>query len=309
MHTFALDPKHPTPSAADVLCIGNFDGVHLGHQAMISHAKTFGQKVAVMVFEPQPKEFFGQAIPRLSSLEEKHTQLQALGVDELYIARFDGEFATLSASEFCKLLQKMGITTIVVGGDFCFGKGRCGNVQTLSDFGFLTHSLDDVCYGDQRISSTAIRHALAQGDLAQANALLGRAYAITGKVIHGDKIGRTLGFATANLTPNRRVAAVGGVFGADVFCDDFGGFGGVAGSVAGSLFGCVNIGTRPSVGGRELRFEVHLPTFFGDLYGKTLTVSFLYFLHPERNYPSTKTLKDGIADDVQRLLSLHQNRP
>ncbi len=304
------------------LTIGNYDGVHLGHQAMLKALTQDASKMAlasaVMVFEPQPREFFSPDNPpaRLTSLAEKAALMANLGVDYLLVASFDHTLRSLSAAEFTAVLGRLNAKHLVLGDDFRFGHDRVGDRQFLAAAGFSVDHLATVTANSTaddeslRISSTAVRNYLADGDLGGAAALLGRDYAITGSVMHGDKIGRTLDFPTANVALNRLKPALHGVYGADVFIfrDDkpvdwaVFGEGGVAGISAGSLFGTVSVGVRPSVNGTDWRLEVHLPGFSGDLYGLTMMVVFRHYLHGERHYASLNALKAGIADDVVQLL-------
>ncbi|MDO5652461.1 MAG: bifunctional riboflavin kinase/FAD synthetase [Moraxella sp.] len=330
----------PTTLPPLALTIGNFDGVHLGHQAMLStlikDAHQLGLAAAVMIFEPQPREFFNPANPpaRLTNLAEKTTYLAELGVDYLLVAKFDDEFRSLSAAQFATLLHKMNAKHLVLGDDFRFGHDRVGDRDFLAKAGFSVDSLATVIQQDVRVSSTAVRQALAAGDLTLAKALLGREYTITGTVVHGDKIGRTLDYPTANIALARLMPAVQGIFAVDVLAytpNDTSdtsdtshseplnlhgldwhsldwhslathGKTGVAGLRPCSLFGAANIGTRPSVGGRDYRLEVHFPNFDADLYGLTLNVRFLHYLHGEINYASLDALKDGISKDTAALL-------
>lgn len=305
-----LDLHTPPALPPLVLTIGNFDGVHLGHQAMLgralSLAKQLNKKTAVMVFEPQPKEFFSPdtAPARLSNLDEKTALIEESGVDYLLVAKFDEYFRTLTAKDFSDFLKKLGVVALILGDDFRFGQGRTGDGNFLKAEGFLVEYLSTVTENHARVSSTAIRDALASGDLAAAKQLLGRDYLMMGQVMHGDKIGRTLDFPTANIALERLKPALHGVFGVDVRAVDGQPLtGGVAGIAEGSLFGCANIGLRPSVGGQTWRLEVHLPDFSGDLYGRTLQVTFLHFLHGEKKYDSLDALKAGIFDDVRQLLA------
>lgn len=289
-----------------VMTIGNFDGVHLGHQAMLARtqdtAKQLNLKSAVMVFEPQPKEFFDPttAPTRLTSLDEKIAKIQAVAaIDYVIVARFDEALASLDGKAFCQRLQSIGVCHLVLGDDFRFGKDRSGGLDALRSYFDLT-ILDNVVAQGSRVSSTAVRNALSLGDLTQAKALLGSDYAITGKVVAGDQIGRQLGFPTANVALKRLKPALLGVYGVVVTGDFSGSNGGVVWQDG--LFGCANVGTRPSVGGKEYRLEVHLPKFNGNLYGKTLTLTFVKFLHTERHYPNLDALKKGIQDDIVALL-------
>lgn len=321
MQTVFLTPDTPPTLPACVLTIGNFDGVHLGHQAMLNTLNTTAKAnqlaTAVMIFEPQPREFFSPDTPpaRLSNFAEKVQILSSLEIDILIVATFDDTFRSLSATEFTTLLHVMNVKQLVLGDDFRFGHDRAGDSQFLAQSGFGVANLPTINYQTQRISSTLIRKALAIGDLNQAAALLGRPYSITGKVSHGDKIGRTLGFPTANIALDRLKPALHGVFAVDVMCTntthslkDFAKNNniGIDGTHANSLFAAASIGTRPSVNGTEYRLEVYLPEFEGDLYGLTLKVVFLHFLHGERTYDSLDSLKTGIYQDVMELTAWRQ---
>lgn len=312
--------KHPTALPASVLTIGNFDGVHLGHQAMLNTAKTLAraQDLAstVMIFEPQPREFFSPATApaRLTNLAEKTQLIGEHGIDSLIVASFDDAFRNLSAWQFAQMLRQLNVKGLVLGDDFRFGHDRTGDSHFLQDFGLpvqMLHTVTDHDHHDARISSTRVRECLLQGDLATAKGLLGRDYTITGAVQHGDKIGRTLDFPTANVALDRIKPALHGVFGVSVVATDgtdlatlaTSGQTGVPGLTKGSLFGACNVGTRPAVDGAEWRCEVFFPQFNGDLYGRGLTVTFLHFLHGEVNYPSLAALKTGIHQDVVDLLA------
>lgn len=313
----------PQDLPASVLTIGNFDGVHLGHQAMIEQVKTLASSEnlasMVMIFEPQPREFFSpppkisSAPARLTNFAEKAELIKNLGVDVLIVASFNDTFRNLSALEFTQLLQTLNVKKLVLGYDFRFGHDRTGDSQFLQDFGLPVTVLDTVtdhAHHNERVSSTRIRDCLLKGDLTTAEHLLGRKYAITGEVQHGDKIGRTLDFPTANIALERIKPAVYGIFGVSVSLADGGNLAdlgkdnqkGVHGLTQGSLFGACNVGVRPAVNGVEWRCEVFFPQFEGDLYGKNLTVTFLHFLHGEKNYANLEDLKIGIHQDVVDLL-------
>lgn len=292
------------------LTIGNFDGVHLGHQAMLTKtiaiADKHALKSAVMIFEPQPREFFdpANAPARLSNLQEKLNKINDFPIDFVLVVPFNADFANLTAQAFCEFLQTLNVKAMILGDDFRFGKGRSGDKAFLGKF-FEVYQVDSVLVDGERVSSTRIRKALHAGDLPLAKKLLGTDYTITGQVVHGDKIGRTLDFPTANIALNRLCPAVSGVFGVAVQ--------GLEGDTDmgiklhdGTLFGCANVGTRPSVSGSEYRLEVHLPHFQGDLYDKVLTVRFLHFLHGEIKYNGLENLKNGIANDIEQLIKWQQ---
>ena len=317
----------PVDLAACVLTIGNFDGVHLGHQAMLAQvrdtAKAQNIGSAVMIFEPQPREFFAPATApaRLTNLAEKQALLAEYGIETLIVASFDSDFRSLSAQAFADILAlRLSVKALVLGDDFKFGHDRTGDSQFLRDYGLdvtnLHTIIDDKGKG-ARISSTRIRDLLLAGDLDAANALLGRDYAMTGVVVGGDKIGRTMDFPTANVDLKRIKPALHGIFAVDVVSlDDNGDVipngltaltnsenSGIEGLRPHSLFGTANIGIRPSVDKEHnWRLEVHFPKLKADLYGLTLQVSFLHYLHGERHYESLEALKAGIHNDVIDLL-------
>lgn len=318
MQIISLNPKNPATLPPNILTIGNFDGVHLGHQVMLNTLKQTANHhhldTAVMVFEPQPREFFHPDNPpaRLTNFHEKAELLAKFGVDFLIKVEFDDAFCRLNAQNFTDILKKINTAHLVLGDDFRFGHDRMGDKGFLVGAGFGVDNLPSICLNDIRVSSTKVREALANGQLEYAKSLLGRDYAITGQVIHGDKIGRTLNFPTANVALNRLKPAVQGIFGADIIAHKDGQLidlyalgGGIKGKAPNSLFGAVNAGTRPSVHGKEYRLEVHLPQFRGNLYDLTLTVIFTKYLHAEVHYSNLNDLKQGIQNDINQLLSQH----
>ncbi|WP_076420191.1 bifunctional riboflavin kinase/FAD synthetase [Colwellia sp. UCD-KL20] len=283
-----------------VLTIGNFDGVHLGHkqviQALIKQAKELNCMAAVMVFEPQPQELFSPetAPARLCRLRDKYTLLKSLGVERLICVNFNVKFATQSAENFIKelLVNKLGVKSLIVGDDFRFGKNREGNYEMLRKAGktFCFNVSDTASYKilDQRISSTEIRQALEKDDLEQAEVMLGRPYSIIGRVFHGDKRGRLLGFPTANVKLKRRVSPVNGVYAVKVKVHD-------------SLyFGVANIGYRPTVSGMRQQLEVNIFDFNSDLYGQTIEVVLLKKLRKEMKFDSLSDLTNQIAIDSEQ---------
>lgn len=283
-----------------VLTIGKFDGVHLGHQAVIKNlieqARRMQLPATVMVFEPQPEELFtpDTAPARISRLRDKYTQLKRLGVDRLLCIRFDRRFSQYTAGFFVEqlLVKKLGVKFLVVGDDFRFGKGRSGDFSMLEQegqrWGFDVVSTRSFRLRDCRISSTAVREALAEGDFERAKAMLGRPFSLVGKVVHGDKNGRTIGFPTANVLLNRCRAPVAGVFA-------------VKASVCGKTYqGVCNIGTRPTLNGRRSQLEVHLFDFSGCLYGKTLEVELVARLRDEIKFASLEELQKQIRLDAEQ---------
>lgn len=309
------------------LTIGNFDGVHLGHQAILNQLKPLAKNqhlhTAVMFFEPQPKEFFasqqmGSSMPiRIYSHQEKVALLTKQGVDYAIVAEFNDVFRTQSAQTFACRLKQLNVRHIMVGDDFRFGQDRRGDSVFLSNAGFCVDKLSTVLLDEERISSTRIRSHLAKGNFELAAELLGRAYSITGVVEQGDQIGRTINFPTANVALNRPKPCLRGVYGAEVSLVNADGSvaslpkldrseqRGVAGFSEGTLFGAAHVGTRPAIKNKppEWRLEVHLPNFSGDLYGKILKVTFLHFLHGEKDYDGLEALKVGIMHDIEQLLA------
>lgn len=291
-----LSPQHH----GSVLTIGNFDGVHLGHQKVLEQvtqqAKLLGLPSTVMTFEPQPLELFARdkAPARLTRLRDKFVQLSKLDIDRLLCVNFNRHFASLSADEFIQqlLIKRLGVKFLVVGDDFCFGKGREGNFAMLQqagqEYGFEVVSTQSFCLQEQRVSSTAIREALASNHLAAAKQMLGRDYSISGRVAHGRKLGRTIGFPTANIPLKRCVSPVSGVFVVEVH--------GIADTPIG---GVANIGQRPTVNGVRQQLEVHLFDFHANLYGKQLEVSLLHKLRDEQKFASFALLKQQIELDAE----------
>jgi riboflavin kinase/FMN adenylyltransferase len=280
-----------------------------------------------MIFEPQPREYFApdKAPARLTNLAEKQTLLTGYGVDTLIVASFDDDFRALSATAFADLLaQRLNVKSLVLGDDFRFGHDRTGDSRFLQNYGLPVTDLQTVMDGpanitndSKRVSSTRVRDLLLAGDLTAANQLLNREYMITGFVVTGDQIGRTMDFPTANIDLNRIKPALHGIYAVDVVSLNNNGKViadgmaldavdeqlGVAGLRPHSLFGTASIGTRPSVKkAPEWRLEVHFPKLNANLYGKTLQVRFLHYLHGERNYDGLEALKLGIHQDVKDLL-------
>ena len=291
------------PRGRHALTVGNFDGVHRGHQAMlarvVARARELGAASGVLTFEPQPREFFARerAGSRLTRLREKLHLLAAAGVDRAHVARFNARFSSLSAERFIEevLVRGLGVAWLLVGRDFRFGAKRAGDYATLEAaakrHGFELEAMPEVLHGGERISSSGVREALIAGDFARAERLLGRRYTIAGRVAHGAKLGRSLGFATANIVLPRRPPLAG------VFVVEARG----AADGAGWLRGVANIGLRPTVNtlARPL-LEVHLFEELGELYGRRLEVQFLAKLRDEEKYADLALLREAIAGDVAR---------
>jgi len=284
----------PTRSRC-ALTIGNFDGVHRGHRALIARVAAKARELSlpscVLTFEPHPREFFaGASAPtRLTRLRDKLELLAAAGVERTHIARFDARFAALSAARFLDevLVGALGVRWLLVGRDFRYGARRGGDFATLETdaarHGFTLESMPDVLDGADRVSSSAIRAALAAGDFGLAQRLLGHPYTLSGRVAHGAKLGRELGFPTANIVL-RRPPPLSGIYVVDA---------GERGP------GVASVGRRPTVNPVDVPLlEVHLFGETRDLYGEHLKVRFLKKLRDERKYDDLGTLRDAIARDA-----------
>jgi riboflavin kinase/FMN adenylyltransferase len=298
MQVFRGVPERATTST--VLTIGNFDGVHLGHRALLAELKAKARELAlpatVLTFEPHPRELFApdQAPARLASLRDKLELLADCGIDRVHVCRFNRALADFSAARFIEriLVQGLSVRHLIVGDDFRFGKGRDGDFALLQqagrERGFAVEAMHTVDFGGVRVSSSAVRDALAAGDIEYAEQLLGRAYVIAGRVMHGAKTGRTLGFPTVNIHLRRKRLPLSGVFAATV-----------SGIAAQPLPGAANIGVRPTLDhGDQPVLEVHLLDFDRDLYGAHVDVNFLHKLRDEAKFDSLDQLKAQIARDV-----------
>ncbi len=274
-----------------VLAIGNFDGMHLGHQALLSRvievANAKNIMPAVMTFEPHPREFFTplNAPERLSNLREKLERFEAIGVKKVYVCAFNKEFAAITAQDFMQtiLREKLNVSSILVGEDFKFGAKRAGTVADFKVNGFDLISLPQISFEGERVSSTRVRSALANGDLNLTNQLLGRNYSISGKVVHGAARGRQLGFPTANIHMRHERPALTGVYAVKLD----------------GLNGVANLGVRPTIAGvPKLLLEVHVLDFNGNLYGKHVHVEFMQKIREEQKFASLDALKAQIAADI-----------
>ena len=308
-----------TPTA---VALGKFDGVHLGHQRVIqpvlpsvwggenldhTDRKNPRPYSTVVTFDPHPHEFF-TGLPRdlLTPLDEKVAQLRSLGVEQLVLLPFDRELSALSPEEFVDkiLVQQLQCRQISVGQDFCFGKKRMGTAQDLQILAAKynipvtivpiktdTDSLSTT--DDTRISTSLIRESLEVGDIAKANRLLGRPYTLTGEVVTGQKLGRTIGFPTANIQlPKDKFLPRHGVYAVEVMIHNQ-----TPDTDSIPQLGVMNIGNRPTVNGIDTRVEVHCLNWSGDLYGKILEIQLVKFLRPEQKFPSLEALKNQIQLD------------
>ena len=282
-----------------VLTIGNFDGVHLGHKRVLQKLKEQGQQqnlpTVVMVFEPQPKELFDAdgAPARLSNIAEKTELLARENIDALACMGFNTRFRGLSAQQFVKqvLVDGLNVKTLIVGDDFRFGCDRSGDFAYLQEagkqYGFSVLATHTVEQQGERVSSTLIRRFLQSGDLEQASSLLGRPFSISGRVAHGQKLGRTLGVPTANVMLKRNKTPLVGVYAVTVT------------TTAGEYNGVANIGMRPTVGTLQPILEPHLFDFAGDLYGQRIAVTFIKKIRDEKRFNGLDELKAAIHQDIQ----------
>ncbi len=291
-----LRPEH----RGAVATIGNFDGVHLGHQDIIgkvrARAEVLGARSTVIIFEPQPKEFFDPdgAPARITRFREKVDALAALAIDQVLVLPFNQQLRALSADQFIRrvLVEGLGVQHLEVGDDFRFGCDRNGDFLRLraagSEYGFTVADTHTVIREGSRVSSTRVREALADGAFDQLEQLLGRPFCLCGKVVHGQQLGRTLGLPTANLRLQRLKPPMHGVFAVRAR----------VGQEARWIDGVANLGWRPSVGGVIPLLEVHLLDFCGNLYGQHLQVRFVARIRNEQKFESLDALKGAIEQDV-----------
>ena len=274
------------------LAIGNFDGMHLGHQALLQRlnasAKSLSLRSAVMTFEPHPREFFAPdtAPARLSSLREKLEHFAEAGVQTTYVCRFNRQLARLTPQEFMQhiLRDALNAQAILVGDDFRFGAMRAGSVLDFMEAKFNLISLPQVNLDGARVSSTRVRSALASGALQEAGLLLGRPYSMSGKVVYGAQLGRQLGFPTANVHMRHERPALKGVYAVKLD----------------GLNAVANLGVRPTIGGvSKLKLEVHVLDFNANLYGKHVHVEFVHKIRDEMKFDGLEALKAQIAQDVE----------
>lgn len=290
-----------------VVTIGNMDGVHLGHQAVLGQlaekAAVLDLPTVVVIFEPQPQEFFAktQAPARLYRFREKIEALRRFSVDYVLCLPFNARLAAMRAEAFVRdvLVEGLGVNYLVIGDDFRFGYQREGNFETLlaagETYGFQVAKMHSFTVDGERVSSTAIRQALARGDIAEVEKFIGRPYRMSGRVIRGDARGRQLGFPTANLALHREVSPVQGVFAVEMF--------GIDGE---PVPGVANVGTRPTFDGKSRALlEVHLLDFNQQIYGQHVQVTFLHKIRAEQKFASLEALVAQIKRDVEEARRFH----
>lgn len=292
-------------SRRSVVCIGAFDGVHIGHQRLLAQvrqrADALSADAVAISFEPLPREFFQRSGPisRLSSAREKFERLSAAGMHSVGLLRFNRALADTSAEDFVQrlLVDRLAACEIWIGPDFRFGHGRLGDVALLRQLGaasgFAAHAIDGMEYAQGRVSSSRIRQALQSADLGAAKAMLGRDFSISGCVVHGLKLGRTLGYPTANLPLGKRIPPVHGIYAVRV-----------SGAGLRDWPSVASLGTRPTIAGRELLLEAHLFDFNGDLYGQRLEVAFVGKLRDEAKFDNLDALVVQMDIDAAQARAL-----
>lgn len=299
--------SHAIPNRPCALTIGNFDGLHLGHQALLAHVRQAADRLnlaaSVMTFEPHPREFFahlsgdpGKAPSRIANLRDNMNAMAKAGMDNIIVEHFNATFASQSPQEFIEKIVVNGLHAkwVMVGEDFCYGARRAGNIATLKEagkqYGFIVETLPAVTIDGQRVSSSAVRAALAAGDFARTHDLIGHPYTISGRVVHGQKLGRKIGFPTLNLRIAHKHPAVTGVFIVQVH-----------GLSEQPLPAVASIGIRPTVEdtGRVL-LEAHILDFDEDCYGKLVQIEFLQRIRDEKKFPDIASMTVAIEDDENK---------
>jgi riboflavin kinase/FMN adenylyltransferase len=282
----------PAANASCAVTIGNYDGLHLGHQkileTLIFESKKRHLETAVITFDPHPKEFFSpeSAPVRIISLREKLEFFEELNIDRVYIIKFNKIFSEIKSDEFINILKLIRADLVVVGEDFKFGNNREGSINQISKALLEVIGVKEVTSSAQRISSTTIRQSLHEGDFERVELLMGRPYSISGKVIHGNKLAREIGFPTANIHMFHNRPPLNGVFAVKL----------------GDNFGVANLGTRPTIGGiSKLHLEVHLFNFSDDVYGQHVHVIFLKKIRDELKFNSINELKKQILIDIEKV--------
>lgn len=301
--------SHCTSFPHPVVSLGNFDGVHIGHQTilqrLVQEARNRQGTALVLTFHPHPLTVLrpGRSLPLIGSLREKLSSFSALGVDKVFLQRFTSSFAQLSPEEFVRLYLKeaIGAEKVIVGHNVSFGRQRAGTAETLQHFGeaygFEVEIVGPITTDGQEVSSTAIRMLLQNGEMSAVARLLGRHYAVSGRVIKGFQRGRGIGFPTANLRPRAALLIPNGVYAVMVTVDDQ------------EIPGVANIGMNPTFSINRRTLEAHLFDFSGDLYGQRLTVKFVQHLRGERKFPSIEELVTQIQEDAKQARALLAMRP
>lgn len=280
------------------LSLGMFDGVHLGHKSIMDELNAIGEKnnleTAILTFWPHPRFVFNpdENLKLLNTKDEKQSLIEKYGIDNLFLKAFDEEFRNLTGEEFVRkiLIGRLNVKYLIIGYDHSFGKNKSGNfalLQKLSgELGFEVEQMEAINIHENNISSTKIRNALSAGDILRANEMLGYAYPVSGTVVHGKKIGRTIGYPTANIeTDSIKILPKKGAYIVEVFIEGK------------QHKGMLSIGTNPTVNGEKLTVEVYILDFSEDIYGKEITVKFRYFLHEEIKFEGLEKLIERLDED------------
>jgi len=276
------------------LTVGSFDGVHLGHVEVIGRvvaaAKEAGAQSALLTFEPHPRCVLdpGNCPQSITSLQEKLALIEAAGIEHAIVLRFDRELASLAPQEFIQRLSAlMDLRRWVIGYDFAFGRGRTGNAHWLREHGYEVEVVPPFKIDGHDLHSSEVRRLITTGEVDKANGLLGREYTLAGPVEAGEKVGRSLGFPTANIAvePNKLIPALGA-------------YAGRARAPEGDFVAALSVGYRPTFGGTQLRVEAFLLDFEGDLYQQRLELRFVRYLHPDIRFPGTDELVEQLKRDV-----------
>jgi len=290
-----------------VLTIGNFDGVHLGHQEILKNLVVTAKKQSlpslVISFSTTPETFFGRPKARISSFRDKHLFLKSLGVDKHLLIKFNKSFSEISATDFINkiLVDKIGVRHCLIGDDFRFGKGRKGDFSMLQKASlekkFIVEKISSVSINGNRVSSSKIRQFLTNGDFKTAETFLGRPFSISGKVANGEKIGRTIGFPTANIGIKRKLSPILGVYSV------------VIEHMSKAYTGVCNVGKRPTLGGTKTLLEVFIFDFDEEIYGDYVKVVFKQKCRNEKKFSSFDELKEQIQKDVEKSKLFFQQQP
>ncbi len=295
---------------SSVVTIGNFDGVHRGHQAILKQVVSVAKRLqaipTVVTFEPHPEEYFcGDNAPaRVTGFAEKYSLLKRFGIEKICCLRFSEKLSKMPAADFVQtlLVEKLSTRHLIIGDDFHFGYQRQGNYAYLqqagNQFGFEVTPTETVSDRGERISSTRVRDAILRGDFKQANSLMGHRFAMTGRVMHGDKRGRTIGFATANIAVGAKVSILNGVYAV---------MGTIVEQPELQLFGVANVGIRPTVNGKQNRLEAHWFDFDGNLYAKKLHVEFIEKIRDEKKFENIQLLTEQIKKDSETAREILDN--
>ena len=294
MKTILLDYRSFKPNENELsICLGYFDGVHLGHQKLIKEARKIAKyPLGLLTFDNSVSFFLDNEKSKrvLTSLDDRFRIISKFGVDYYYVLHIDKEFLALSSLDFITFLEEMNVKEVFVGSDYLFGKNRSGNIDLLKEH-FLTHVVDLAVDNDKKISTQQIVSYLENGDIKNANRLMGHSYLMSGSIEKGKGIGRTIGFPTMNLKPiTNYVFPRFGVYKTIAYINHL------------PYLSITNVGINPTVGGKDVTIEIHIPNFSKNVYNETIELEFLDFIRPEIKFSSLEELKTQIESDVKKIL-------